>query len=668
MKKTILWSFIVIVIVGIGFVIWHILSPYKKIEAINAVPASPVFIVETDKSFDMLDKMSKSKIWAVLRKHELFAKAGEGMDAVDTIIRGNEKLAKFVGNRSLVVSMHMISKSKYDFLYVIDLRRISKILPVKDILKSFLSSKFEVKSNEYNETSIYQIRKKGVDFEPINIVFVENLLVASFSVDLVKSAFDQTAKSPVANNEKFKVVREKLGNSGMFRLYINYSQVDNYLNSILITSDPNLRQLSKSLCFTGLSFDIDNDEIIKCDGYTNYNDSIPSSFRAMVRSGTGKTKLSDVLPVQTASSVSLGFDRFSLYFENIMTNLQEVPKSFNEYEASIKQAEKYLKINVRDNLMSWIGEEAAMVHLAPMGLGKANEFTVFLKARDIDDARKNLDFVANQIRKRTPVKFDKIEYNGYFINYLSMKGFFKLLLGKYFQKLEKPYYTIIDDYVVFSNHPQSLKVIIDGVVNEKLLTKQDEYKSFINNFSRKSNVLAIINTQQFLKSLQGMVNELTWAQFEKNKEYLLCFPYLGFQLEEEGSVFKTRLVVRFNEGQKQEEIGTENISLIDTLNMTDTNGVANQANVDAKVEAILKKVDQYVSDDPNAKTYKETYSNGQIKVEFEMKDGFRHGDYREYYENGNVKVKGSFYRDHRDGTWKIYDENGKLLAKLRINS
>jgi hypothetical protein len=667
MKKTILWLLIIIVVIGIGFITWHILSPYKKIEAINAVPKSSVFVVETKNSYDMLEKMSKSKIWAVLRKHDLFAKAGEGMDAVDTIIRGNEKLARFVGNRNLVLSMHLISANKYDFLYIIDLRRVSKILPVKDIISSFLSSKFEVKSSKYNGKTLYSIRKKGGDMEPICVAFMENLMIASFTDNLVKSSVDQLENAPLATNTKFKIIREKMGNSGMFRLYINYSQVDNYLNTILALPDPNIRQLSKSLCFTGLAFDIDNDELIRCEGYTNYNDSIPSSFRAMVRSGSGKTHLADVLPDQTASTVSLGFDRFTLYFENIMSNLQEVPKSFDEYEVSIKQTEKFLKIDVRKNLMSWIGDEAAMVHLAPMGLGKANEFAVFLRARDINDARENLDFVAKQIRKHTPVKFDQVEYKGYNINYLSMKGLFRLILGKYFQKLEKPYYTIIDDYVVFSNHPQSLKVIIDGVVNQKLLSKQEEYKTFIKNFNRKSNVLAILYTKQFFKSLQGMINGLTWAEFERNKEYLVCFPYLGFQLEEDGSMFKTRLVVKFNSEQAVES-ETDDVSLIDTLEVTDSTGVVDPSIVDAKVLVLLKNVDEYVSDNPNSKIYKEIYPNGQTKVEFEMKDGFRHGDYREYYENGKIKIKGQYYHDHRDGTWKIYDENGKLLKKLSFNS
>ena len=42
-------------------------------------------------------------------------------------------------------------------------------------------------------------------------------------------------------------------------------------------------------------------------------------------------------------------------------------------------------------------------------------------------------------------------------------------MGDFFGKIEKPYYTIIDDYVIFSNHPQTIKNIIDDYSNEATL-------------------------------------------------------------------------------------------------------------------------------------------------------------------------------------------------------
>jgi hypothetical protein len=669
MKKFIRWLLIIIVLGGGGYLAWHLLSPYKKVEAYSVIPGRPVFIIETDDSYRMWESLTKNKIWEVLSKHTLFARFEKGINMIDSVIQRNDLLARYIGKRNMVVSMHILANGSYDFAYAIDLERISKLLPVKDYISGFLED-YKIVTSSFEGQDIHQLRSKKEN-QVIYLSFLNNIMVASFSKELIESSVLQLKEPGLSKDFNFFAIRERVKETGLFRFYISYAQLDNYLNTMLVSSNPNLRQLSKSLLYSGLAFDIKDGNLIACEGYTNFNDSIVSVFRAMIRSGKGKTNLPDVLPQQTASSVSLGFEKFTVYFDNMFANLEEVPKSYAESEATIKQIEKYLKIDIRKNIMDWIADEIAMVHIAPMGLGRDNEFAIMLKTKNINDARENLDYVMKQIRKKTPVKFQEVEYKGYTINYLSMKGFFKILLGKYFQNLEKPYYTFISDYVVFSNHPQTLKVIINGVTENKLLADIEDYKPFSNNFSRRSNILAIIHTEQFLKSIRSQVKPSTWTDIEKNKEYILCFPYFGFQLEADGAIFKTRLMVQFNEKRTEETIENDFIpadSLVTEGDSTDNvENLKNETQED-KINKMLSAADDFVADNPNLKIYREFYPDGKIKVEFELKNGFRHGSFTEYYENGKVKIKGQYVNDQKDGIWKIYDENETLLMKTKFRN
>jgi hypothetical protein len=661
MKKKIIWTVVALVVISAGLLAWHIFSPYNRADMLSAVPGRPVFVIETDDSYNAWDKLTKSEVWSHLRKHPVFAKVASGMDMIDTIVQGNAKLAEYIGRRNIVMSMNMVNASAYDFIYIIDLRRASKLLTFQKYLKGLISKRFEVKDYPHDGSTVYKL----VDTKSEMIIylsFLKNLMVASFSSKLVEASIEQFDKPLLANDKNFLDIHSKVKGEGLFQIYLNYNQVDDYTNGMLSSPDPNIKQLSKSLFYTGLAFNIDKDNMIRCDGYTNFNDSVVSSFRAMINSGDGKTNMADVLPAQTASSVSLGFDRFTEYFDNMMSNLKETPKSYNEYQSNIKKAEDFLKIDLRKNIMSWIGDEMAMVHLPPMGLGRSNEFAVFLRVRDMDDAKENLDYVMSQVKKRTPAKFDEVEYNGYNIKYLSIKGFFRLLFGKYFQKLEKPYFTYIGDYVVFSNHPQTLKVIIDGFAKKSLLSNSDAYKYFTGNFSRKSNVFMLINTSQFLHSMQGTMNASTYAGLESNREYIVSFPYMGFQLEKDGSLFKTRFYVQFRKDQGEAGVAATDVD----LDASDTISVTDQAK--EEIEAMLIKVDSYIPDDLSKSVYKENYSNGKVKVEMELKDGFRHGDYAEYYDNGESKIKGQYKKDHKEGTWKLYSENGKLLQKVKFEN
>lgn len=667
MKKFIRWLLAIIILGGGGYLAWHLLSPYQKVEAYSVIPAKPVFIIETDNSYRMWESLTKSKIWEALSRHSLFARFEKGINSVDSVIQRNDFLARYIGKRNLIVSMHVLPNGRYDFVYAIDLERISKLLPVKDYVSGFLEN-YKITTSTFEGQEIHQLKSKK-DNQMIYLSFLNNILVASFSKQLIESAVLQLKSPALAKDFNFFSIHERVKSTGLFRLYISYAQLDDYLNTMLVTADPNIRQLSKSLFYSGLAFNIKDDNLILCEGYTNFNDSIMSAFRAMIRSGKGKTGLTDILPQQTASSVSLGFEKFTVYYDNILSNLEEVPKSYAETEEAIRQVEKYLKIDLRKNIMDWIADEVAMIHIAPMGLGKNNEFAIMLKANNIKEAKENLDYVMKQIRKRTPVKFQEVEYKGYTINYLAMKGFFKIILGKYFQKLEKPYYTYVGDYVVFSNHPQTLKVIINGFTEKKLLADVEDYMPFSGNFSRRSNILAIINTEQFLKGIRYQVTPSTWENIENNKKYILCFPYFGFQLEAEGAIFKTRLMVQFNEKRTTEII--EDLVIPTDSSVTETDSAMNDEMLEPetqenKINKMLSAVDDYVPGNPNLKMYRETYPDGTIKVEFELKNGFRHGSYTEYYENGKVKIKGQYVDDQKDGVWRIYDENETLLTKIKF--
>src|SRR6185503_17405757 len=130
---------------------------------------------------------------------------------------------------------------------------------------------------------------------------------------------------------------------------------------------------------------------------------------------------------------------------------------YKHYKENLHQVESYLKISVQENLINWIGDEVALLELQSSGQGQDNEVAMVLKAANIEKAKKDLAYIENMVRRRTPVKFKTVDYKGYGIHFLGMKGVFKILLGKFFARYDKPYYTIINNFIIFSNHPQTLE-------------------------------------------------------------------------------------------------------------------------------------------------------------------------------------------------------------------
>jgi len=341
-------------------------------------------------------------------------------------------------------------------------------------------------------------------------------------------------------------------------------------------------------------------------------------------------------------------------------DLQKDEVAYKEYQDNIKKLEGFLGISLKDNFFSWIGDELAIVNSEPVHKTKENEFALIFKANNIDDARENLNFISTRIRRRTPTRFKEVDYKGYQINFLSVKGLFKMMLGKMFSKLEKPYYTIIDDYVVFSNHPQTLKNMIDDYQSKNTLANSEGFTNFYSKFNKKSNLFFYINTPVLHNNMKEFVDAETMKSLTSNKEFMICFEQIGFQIVRDGNWFETNFIVQYKD---------PNIVKQDVINIFNLSEKSNNQSPFIMVEELQEnelEISEVIIDDLGAKNQRENFENGNTKVEVGLKNGLKHGTYYEYYSSGELKIKGKYSEDVKTGTWKVYDSLGVLIQKEKF--
>ena len=286
-----------------------------------------------------------------------------------------------------------------------------------------------------------------------------------------------------------------------------------------------------------------------------------------------------------------------------------------------------------------------------------NDVAVVLKSKSAKQAKTQLDFISEQIRKKSPVKFKAIDYKGYSINFLSIKGFFKAFIGNMFNTIDKPYYTIIDDYVIFSNKPNTLKNIINNYRDENTLANSENFNDFNENFNNKSSVFTYINTPQLYSSLFNLADYKTKQQLTSNKNYIICFEQIGFQLSPEDHFFESNLVINYTPIKDLEPVKT---------NIVPKTTAVTSKTINAKNEATLFNIPEIFPTDLTAKSYIKKRSNGSIDFSVELKDGVLNGKYKAYYPNGNIKISGKYKKGKQSGTWRAYNENEDLIVKKRF--
>ncbi|UII77279.1 DUF3352 domain-containing protein [Flagellimonas sp. HMM57] len=659
MKKRVLFGLLALLFVYIGYLLYiFVLSPKTNLQSIYLIPKDAVFVIESDKPVESWEKVSKSEGWHHLQKNGYFAELTENIQKVDTIFNNNHKLFEFFDGRSLFISIHMVSPKDYGIFYVLDLKRIAKLKLLKTYLNTLLNDNYTLSKRNYHDHEILEVYDRK-NKETMYLAFVKNQLVASYTHTLVEASIDQYQEPILGRDLNFIEINKKVGYEDLFRLYLQYDFLDEYYKRFSDKPNDWVNRMNENFLFSGFSFDLDENGTITANGFTNLDETNQNYLKALQKSGTAERTIPKVAPKRTALYVSYGFESFSDFYDNFETVQQDNPEQFDSYEEGISKIEKFLKIDIKENFVSWIGDEIALLQIQSTITKGKNEVALVLKTNSQEDAKTNLDFVLKQIKKKTPVKFKAVTYKGHEINFLSIKGFFKIVLGGRFEQFDKPYFTIIDDYVVFSNNPNTLKSIINDFTDKQTLLTSEDFQDFDKKFEKESSLFVYSNIPVLYYNMYDLADGNTRMQLRKNKDFIICFPQAGFQLTPEDDLFESRLVVNY---QDVEKVKKKAQFQEDTMRPKPKNQPIKQQGI---TEAIFNLKPIYPSD-LNAKLYIKKYPNGKPRFEVELKDGLKHGRYTEFYTNGTEKITGRFKNDQQVGTWRYYDDKEELILKKRF--
>ncbi len=728
MKKTLKVILIIFLLLGISAGGWYVYSTYfyktKGRLALSVVPSDAIFVVETSNLTKAWTEISSSKVWQFLTKNPYFNDLEGDIKTVDSFLKDNKIANMVLSGRKLLVSAHMTSGKDWDFVFTVDMKKSSVI---RGGLKSALGfvDGYAVSERAYKGEKIIQLKNKTNPKDLIFMAMVDNLLVVSFTGALLEKAISQKDDLHWEHNQHFKKVRQSLGSRQLFRFYFNYAQLNKFSLAFMTEESDALKMMSTSLRFSAFDAFLE-DEQLNFEGYTNI-DSVGSYVKALAGVKPGKMSAFKVVSDQAAMYFSLGFQDFNTFYTNLTEQYRSgSAEDMEDIEKIVKMTEKTLKINLKKHFFDWIGNEIAIVKLRPSKKTRMEDVVAVIHANDIDKAKEGWETIVRQIGKRSPVKFDTEVYKNFEIRKLKRRGFFKLFFGKMFKNLEKPYYTYIDDYLVLSNSLPTLKMMIDDYTVGNTLEHKQAFIKFKDNFDTKSNVTLFIQTPKIYQNLYYYSPKEDRKAIKENRDFILSFAQIGFQLVTKGDMFDTKLIaahdplaVKTDELEKFEKETSEDLFMQELLELTfkplipsdslsgdkdyiecfqysqqhkyegqiENSQFASlwktyypsgniQSSVtyeDGKAEgeaffffddvAKTKKAQVVFEGDEITGDYYEYYSNGARKAKIEFDDGQPDGDAEFYYKSGNQKIKAGYKDGKKHGRWKFYDEKGAVIGK-----
>ena len=618
-----------------------------RISPLNLVPGDAFFIMETDHAYGFWTKLGQTQIWKTLTKDEDWRSYGEQLTALEETLADFDQLLQNLNHRKVYLSGHRYYKGEYDYLFLLDMQGVA-------LLRTYLTSQKNVTKRSFMKHTIYEQLDQDTK-ESLYFTFIDNYWVGSYTHTLVESSIANYEQAELSRSFNFIEVRKRAMGEGIARIYFNYDHLFPYLETL---TDPTYIQLLREnlpLYHTGSYFDVEESSLL-LEGYSNYNDSLPTYLPILEKSGTGGLDIAEVLPANTALYFSLGFDSFSAFYQALDEQLREDPAYGKDYAKYTRRTEKFLNIDLKEDFADWLGDELAVVQLE--AASSEPELVLVFKAKGADLALEKMAFLSRQIKKRTPVRFKQVDYRGYPINFMSVKGIFNLVLGKLFEYFDRPYYTIVDQYVVFSNQPSVLRRIIDDYELGNTLGRIPSFQSFKDQIGEQHSALCYLQLPLLEKSMGGMIDEGTLDLLKSKRNIVADFPQMAFKLTPSRGIYQTRILVSIDNMGKAITHRATPVLLRDTLNYDSL------WRIDPGEQVEIAALDVEL-DDLGARRQSEAFEDGTPQYEVNIKDGLKHGSYFEYHPSGELKIKGKYKKDLKHGTWKYYDSLGNLVNRER---
>jgi hypothetical protein len=638
------------------YFLWGLfLSPDRNIRQIYLIPADAAFIVQFSNPVDDWKTFSSSESFRTMKRARAFAETAEHIDRMDSVILSNRGLLSLVGRRDMLLSVHKVRARDWDFLIVLDMQKTSKLNLLKEQIELVLRmADFTVTHRVYNGIDIVEMRDAKTH-DILYAAFVENHFIASYTSRLVEASIDARNRPEIGLDYAFMEAEKLVAGKGLFRMFVNYANLPSFMSIYLGEKNEYIDMFSESMDFAGLYLDVDREKV-RMRGYTLRKEKATPYLTALLNSGKHRMKAHEIMPARTSVYTNIGFGDLPTFVKELENALSSQDVAvYNTYADTRKRLEKYFGFSFEEHFLSWMSGEFALSQSEPGLLGSDPELILAIGTRDIREARDKMAFIEKKIKARTPVKVKAVSYKGFEVNYVEMKGFFRLFFGNLFDRFEKPYYTYVDDYVVFSNRASSLLSFIEDYEQKNLLKGEAGFKQALGEVESNSTLFLYTDIHKFYPQLRPLLNAGTWNELQADKEILYSFPYWTLQVvgDNHSTSVQYTMAYKAYEPAVPLTVAADDDDEIDTV-------AAESPETEKELMSELKR---FYVEKFQGNVLRTFYPEGQLQSESEVKEGKRHGRYREYYENGQLKVRGKYTNNHPKGTWKYYTEDGKFDRK-----
>ena len=351
----------------------------------------------------------------------------------------------------------------------------------------------------------------------------EDVFSGSFSKELIDQL---TVNKNNKSNPPFVLLSEQQNANSLANLYVNYEQVQPLFDQLFLNKNTDIfksLRLLPGLATLSLNYKTD---ALMFNGLTTIQADKAASYLNLF---TGQlpvvNHLKDIFPSTTAYSINFAVSD-PLKFCGDLSKWYEKAGIKNEEGQLFSKVLAETGTNLKSSFDNLIDHEFAIV--------TTRYFEKFAIVSVKDGS--GLKLLMSTVSKMTDENAGQLSYE--------KLPFF--LLGDAFGVFRRPYFLILDNYLVLANSPGELASYYDSYINRKFLSKNDQYTQFDNLLAAQSNVAFLFNFKNAGPILKRDLDTVIYSSFLSNEPGWKDFYLASWQFTAADKNFYTNFTMRLN--------------------------------------------------------------------------------------------------------------------------
>ncbi|OOQ59618.1 hypothetical protein [Mucilaginibacter pedocola] len=521
MKKLILFT--LVLVAALGF----ITVKYFKSLTTSGVHAGNIMRTIPDSAVAVFEFSNDKGFYEIFTDNTLLGsligeKQLSQLDTVRKVLFSNPALQRFFDASNIFISLHPSAIGGPGLLLTAAAAKDFDVNTFDDLAKQkqtgMLITSFTIDEKKGFTVYFTALKKR---FYLVNTD--ENIFSASFSKDLVvKAALYKNDKE----NDTFKPLPDQQNLNSLANLYINYEELTPLFDKLFRTKNHDLFKSFRLLPATaGLNLNYKTDALM-FNGYTNIRRDKPASYlNLFATQAPVENNLKEIFPSTTSYSMSMAVSDPAKFLSDLIT-FHEKAGLKTERDTAFARVKKETGIDLRSELKQALSNEFAVVTT------RYRERFAIITIKDGAKLRPAM------VNISTMVNDDMGQFN-----YNKLPYF---LLGDAFNSFRRPYFRIMDNYLVLANSVKELDSFADSYLNRKFINKTEQYSHFDNLTGERSNVTFFINFRNSRMILQNDLKENVWEAYKSNELSPENFYGASYQLTATDNNFYTNFCMLRN--------------------------------------------------------------------------------------------------------------------------